>query len=86
MVARTAAVVRATMTPTMTLWEYLRKEVTDVRNVLLVALIALAMWAALWFSLIERAIEWYHIYIACVEDARPSKTLGDVIRSRRGCV
>jgi hypothetical protein len=72
----------------MTWWEYLRREATDVRNVVLVALVVLTMWAVLWFSppLIERVIEWHQTYIACVEDAPPAKTLGDVIRSRHRCV
>lgn len=72
----------------MTWWEYLRREAADVRNVVLVALVVLTMWAALRFSppLIERVIEWYQTYIACVEDSPPAKTLGDVIRSRHRCV
>jgi len=71
----------------MTWWEYLRREATDVRNVVLVALVVLTMGAVLFSpALIERVIEWYRTYIACIEDAPPSKSLGDVIRSRHRCV
>jgi hypothetical protein len=67
---------------------YLRKEAADATNVLLVALVALTIWAALWFSptLIDQISQWYQTYIACVEDTPSSKTLGDVIRSRHRCV
>ena len=42
----------------MTWREYLWKEATNVTNGLLVALVALTIWAALWFSpTIERASE-----------------------------
>jgi hypothetical protein len=69
----------------MTCREYLRKEATDVLNVLLIALVALTISAVLWFSptLIDHVSQWYQTYIACVEDAN---TLGDVIRSRNLCI
>jgi hypothetical protein len=69
----------------MTWREYLRKEATDVLNVLLIALVTLTISAVLWFSptLIDHVSQWYRTYIACVEDV---KTLGDVIRSRNLCI
>lgn len=67
--------------------EYLKREATDILNVLLVALVALIIWAMLWFSptLIDHIGDWYQTNIACVEDAPSWKTLGDVIRSRNRC-
>lgn len=67
--------------------EYLKREATDVCNVLLVALVALTIWAVLWCSptVIDHITKWYHTTIACVERAPSSSTLGDVIRSRNRC-
>jgi hypothetical protein len=67
--------------------EYLKREATDVFNVLLVALVALTIWAVLWFSptVIDHITQWYYTNIDCVEGAPSSKTLGDVIRSRSRC-
>jgi hypothetical protein len=72
----------AQVAPTMTWWEYLRKEATDVPNLMLVAMLALIISAVLWFSpAIERGSEWYRTYIAS-DDAPSLKTLSDAIRSR----
>jgi hypothetical protein len=68
--------------PTITWWEYLRREATDVPNLVLVVMLALIICAVLWFSpAIERASEWYRSYIAS-EEAPSLKTLSDAIRSR----
>jgi hypothetical protein len=68
--------------------EYLKREATDVVNVLLIALVGLTIWAVLWCSptVVDQITQWYHSSIACIEDAPSSKTLGDVIRSRNRCV
>jgi hypothetical protein len=71
-----------------TLREYLKREATDVLNVLLVALVVLTIWAALWVSptIINHIGHWNQTNSACVEGGPLSKTLGDVIRSRNRCV
>jgi hypothetical protein len=71
----------------MTWREYLWREATNVVNLLLVAFLALTIWAALWFTptLIDKLSQWYQ-RIECVEDATSWKTLGDVIRGRNPCM
>ena len=68
--------------------EYLKREATDVFNILLVALVALTIWAVLWLSptLMDHITRGISTNIACVGDVTSSKTLGDVIRSRTRCV
>jgi hypothetical protein len=52
---------------------------------MVVALVALTIWATLWLvpTLIDQISEWYQTKIACVEDTTSSKS--DVIRSRNRC-
>ena len=68
--------------------EYIKREATDIANILLVTLVALTICGALWFSpaLGDRISRWFQASIACVEDTPSSKTLGDVIRSRPRCI
>ena len=67
----------------MTWQEYLWREATNVVNLLLFVLLALTIWATLWFTpaLIDKLSQWYQ-NIECVEDVTSWKTLGDVIRGR----